>query len=210
METRTRILETALRLFLVQGYENTSMRQVAESLGISKPAIYHYFKGKEDLALQVVGLFEERTRKWVTDKSCDVRDFGSFMRFKFEAIPVFSHVEVVVLGEDAHDDSYRHGFNDLISSLAGINPDVRKRVAAIFEHARGNIQRQALSALEAGHIRDDVDTEALAFMVHAIIEGMGVLGHFDPGIDEADISRRMFQMFMKMINYKGPSASREE
>ena len=186
------------------------MRQVAEALGISKPAIYHYFKGKEDLALQVVGLFEERILEWAASRSREVHDFGSLMRFYFESIPVFSHVEVIVLGEDAHDENYRHGFNDLMSSLAGVNPDIQQRMAAIFVRAREKIQREALSALESGHIRDDVDAETMAFMVHAIIEGMGVLGRFDPGIDEADMSRRMFEIFMKLIDYKGPNIPREE
>ncbi len=49
--TRERILDIALELFTTQGYDKTSMRQIAERLGFSKAAIYYHFTGKEDILL---------------------------------------------------------------------------------------------------------------------------------------------------------------
>ena len=48
-DTRDRILDIALELFTVQGYEKTSLREIAEKLGFSKAAIYYHFKSKEDI-----------------------------------------------------------------------------------------------------------------------------------------------------------------
>lgn len=48
-ETRNRILDIALELFTVKGYEKTSLREIAERLGFSKAAIYYHFKSKEDI-----------------------------------------------------------------------------------------------------------------------------------------------------------------
>lgn len=39
----------ALRLFSEQGYEATSMRQIAEELGFTKAALYYHFNSKEDI-----------------------------------------------------------------------------------------------------------------------------------------------------------------
>ncbi|MCH6470351.1 TetR/AcrR family transcriptional regulator [Sinomonas terrae] len=47
--TRERIQAVALRLFSEQGYESTSMRQIAEELGFTKAALYYHFKSKEDI-----------------------------------------------------------------------------------------------------------------------------------------------------------------
>jgi len=47
--TREEILRVALRLFAHRGYLDTSMDEIAKEVGISKPAIYHYFGSKEDL-----------------------------------------------------------------------------------------------------------------------------------------------------------------
>jgi AcrR family transcriptional regulator len=47
--TRDRILDVALDLFTDQGFDATSMREIAERLHISKPAIYYHFASKEDI-----------------------------------------------------------------------------------------------------------------------------------------------------------------
>jgi AcrR family transcriptional regulator len=49
--TRERILDVALELFTDQGFDGTSMREIAERLGISKPAIYYHFASKEELLM---------------------------------------------------------------------------------------------------------------------------------------------------------------
>ena len=49
-ETRNLIIETAARLFIEQGYEHTSIQDIINHLGgLSKGAIYHHFKSKEDI-----------------------------------------------------------------------------------------------------------------------------------------------------------------
>lgn len=49
--TRERILDVALDLFTEQGFDGTSMREIAERLHITKPSIYHHFASKEDILM---------------------------------------------------------------------------------------------------------------------------------------------------------------
>jgi len=56
-DTRTRIQEVALELFTDHGYEATSLREIAERLGVTKAALYYHFKTKEDI---VASLMEDR------------------------------------------------------------------------------------------------------------------------------------------------------
>ena len=49
---REAILETAAQLFLEKSYGRTSLNDVAESLNITKPALYHYFRNKEEILLE--------------------------------------------------------------------------------------------------------------------------------------------------------------
>ena len=51
---RDKIIETALDLFAFKGFDGTSMRDVANSIGISISNIYHYFGNKEGLILAVL------------------------------------------------------------------------------------------------------------------------------------------------------------
>ncbi|MEV4068452.1 TetR/AcrR family transcriptional regulator [Nonomuraea fuscirosea] len=53
-DTRTRIQEIALRLFTEQGYEATSLREIAEELGVTKAALYYHFKTKDDIVTSLV------------------------------------------------------------------------------------------------------------------------------------------------------------
>ena len=48
-DTRERILDVALELFIEQGYDKTSLRQIAEPLGFTQAAIYYHFAAKEDI-----------------------------------------------------------------------------------------------------------------------------------------------------------------
>jgi AcrR family transcriptional regulator len=49
---REAVLQTAARLFLEKSYGRTSMNDVAERLNITKPALYHYFRNKEEILLE--------------------------------------------------------------------------------------------------------------------------------------------------------------
>ncbi len=51
VDTRQRILDIALDLFTSQGYDKTSLRQIAERLGFSKAAIYYHFASKGDILM---------------------------------------------------------------------------------------------------------------------------------------------------------------
>jgi AcrR family transcriptional regulator len=50
-ETRQRIAEQGLRLFLSKGYEATTLDAIAEAAGISRRTFFYYFKSKEEILL---------------------------------------------------------------------------------------------------------------------------------------------------------------
>jgi AcrR family transcriptional regulator len=51
--TRERILDIALELFVAQGYDKTSLRDIAERLGTTKAALYYHFERKQDILLEL-------------------------------------------------------------------------------------------------------------------------------------------------------------
>jgi AcrR family transcriptional regulator len=51
--TRERILDIALELFTEQGYDKTSLRDIAERLGTTKAALYYHFERKQDILLEL-------------------------------------------------------------------------------------------------------------------------------------------------------------
>ena len=63
-ETVNRILDTAYRLFMEKGYEYTSIQEIINHLGgLSKGAIYHHFKSKEDILIAVTSRMTEQSNR---------------------------------------------------------------------------------------------------------------------------------------------------
>jgi AcrR family transcriptional regulator len=60
LETREGIVKAAVVLFARQGYEATSLQDVADQADATKGAVYHYFKRKPDLLVAIHGRFVER------------------------------------------------------------------------------------------------------------------------------------------------------
>lgn len=49
---RDAVLQTAAHMFLEQGYRRTSMSELAQRLQITKPALYYYFRNKEEILVE--------------------------------------------------------------------------------------------------------------------------------------------------------------
>src|SRR4051794_13886846 len=59
-EKREAVLRTAVQLFLEQGYHGTKLNDVAERLNITKPALYNYFRGKDEILYECWAIGAER------------------------------------------------------------------------------------------------------------------------------------------------------
>lgn len=67
-ETVYLILETATRLFVQKGYERTSIQDIIDNLGgLSKGAIYHHFKSKEEILMAVTSKLSEESNKMLLE-----------------------------------------------------------------------------------------------------------------------------------------------
>lgn len=53
-DTKQRILQTARELFASKGVQQTSLQEIADRLGITKPALYYHFSSREELVRSIV------------------------------------------------------------------------------------------------------------------------------------------------------------
>ena len=60
MSTKEKILDAALTLFAENGYNGTSVEQIAKAVGIKAPSLYKHFKGKEDILNALIDSAEVR------------------------------------------------------------------------------------------------------------------------------------------------------
>jgi AcrR family transcriptional regulator len=69
VDTRSEAQRVALSLFSSQGYDATSMQQIADALGIKKASLYYHFAGKEDIL-----------RSLLTGRSDEARELAQWVR----------------------------------------------------------------------------------------------------------------------------------
>ena len=60
-DRRAQVVDIAARLFRAQGYDATSLQDLADAVGIQKGSIYHYIETKEDLLFEIIQTVHERT-----------------------------------------------------------------------------------------------------------------------------------------------------
>jgi AcrR family transcriptional regulator len=82
--TRARILDTALDLFVEKGFDGTSLREIAEALGVTKAAIYYYFESKDDILMAL---------------HMRLHDFGKDALKRLEGMPVSRQLWCALLDE---------------------------------------------------------------------------------------------------------------
>lgn len=51
---RQQVIDAAIELFLMEGYESVSMRKIAQKIGYSPTNIYNYFKDKQEILLSIL------------------------------------------------------------------------------------------------------------------------------------------------------------
>jgi AcrR family transcriptional regulator len=142
-DTRSRAQEVALELFAEQGYEKTSLREIAERLGVTKAALYYHFKSKEDIVhsftddyfAEMDALLEwakdqprsEESRREILDRYVGIVLGGSEVFRFLEQNRAF--VQAMEAGKDRLA-RFRGRLDVLVDLLAGPGAPLRDRVRA--------------------------------------------------------------------------------
>ena len=65
LNARERLLETATEIFAEKGYAGTSVREIVDLAGVSKPVLYYYFQSKEGLFLAILDMAENLQKQFL-------------------------------------------------------------------------------------------------------------------------------------------------
>ncbi|MEU0564922.1 helix-turn-helix domain-containing protein [Nonomuraea sp. NPDC005983] len=92
-DTKARIQAVARELFVQQGVQNTSLRQISDRLGITKPALYYHFASRDDLVRSIVQPMVEDVERFVARR--EPGDPRKLLEDYFDLI--WRHREVIVM-----------------------------------------------------------------------------------------------------------------
>ena len=118
LDSRQEILRTAARLFQQQGYDATSMNDVAASLKLSKGGLYHHFQSKDEILFHIMSHAMDITEERVIGPARRIPDPEERLRTLIRL-----HINVVLSARDREITVMLHENHPL-------PPPLRKRINA--------------------------------------------------------------------------------
>jgi len=157
-EAKKRIIQHAKKLFSERGYSKTRMIDIAESMGVSKGAIYQYFRSKQALLMSVlqahVGTRGREVRKFLASGNIAAIATGEF----FDRMLAL-RMGTLTLSLDLLRDAAANK-----SALHWIRESYELWVKGLSEMI-GNYKKN-------GVIQEDIDSESIARGILAIRDGL--------------------------------------
>ncbi len=198
METKALIIQTALSTFMEKGYDNTTLNDVAEKIGITKPALYYHFKNKEELFNEVMdtflNYFEEImcNLEVVTNFQDVLQKMYSSLQDYIIFLKQYTHLEI-------NNDDIMLKYYYLIYDAIKRNENFRKRINLIYGKNIKNLEVLIIEAQENGEINKNIDCRIFAFQIIALIKGTFILSIFDPSIDLQQLGTRMYENWWSLL-----------
>ncbi|MEM9158397.1 MAG: TetR/AcrR family transcriptional regulator [Verrucomicrobiota bacterium] len=164
-ETRMKILETALDLFHRGTFKGTSVNQIVDQAGITKGALFHHFKGKNELGYAVVDelLLGHVNEAWVEPLSTSVDPLSDLMAiingFREE---MEECAEVVECGCP---------LNNLSQEMSALDDEFRLRLLKLYNIWEEAIEKALRAGIDAGNVKADVDPLVMSKTLVALLEG---------------------------------------
>jgi AcrR family transcriptional regulator len=140
-DTRSRIQAVALELFTEHGYDATSLREIAERLGVTKAALYYHFKSKEEIVDSLTADHMERIEemaRWAQSQDRTPEFRQEFLRRYMENLSGAQHFKVMKFFQQnqtavkkmANATKWRESLALMVSTLVGPNATATERVRA--------------------------------------------------------------------------------
>lgn len=171
--TKNNIMIAALRLFLLRGYKNVSLVDVAKEIGITKGGIYHYFASKEELFHSVICyLFDHFAGKYAELFAVE-DNFRKIVEFMIGGEQE-NYIEQLL--NIKHGD-YRANHASLALEIMHNFPEIQEQIDRGQLELRNTIEQKIQLAQEIGEIRRDVDAQVLATILLSISSGLNILGY---------------------------------
>jgi AcrR family transcriptional regulator len=128
-DTREKILQAAFDVLCRDGYENASIKQIAEQAGVAQGLVHYYFKSKQLLVLAVLGYVCEKV------ELSDVGAAGALAALeqtkeKMRDSGSANALLVQLIGVSLHDEQLGAGVRDFVSEQRGNVEQIARQVFA--------------------------------------------------------------------------------
>jgi AcrR family transcriptional regulator len=155
-ERRQAISKAAIELFERQGFQNTTIEQIANQAGVSAPTVFKYFGNKQEIILEILHHADQRA----------ITDTRSLILEIEDPVEALCHLERLLTGyalEVMHPSLWRE-LLPLI--LFGGNNELPAGYRAMNDALRAEISQLLRELQLAGKLRPQLDVELAAFLLN--------------------------------------------
>ena len=166
MSNKDKIINAAIKLFYLFGYNGTSVDTLIKEAGVSKSNFYYYFSSKEELGLKTVEILADRQLKFLSEILRNP-DLNPAERFVLCYKKTLSGEEGQVL-QPLLLGSF---FGNLALEQSAINEKFRFALDNYFQKCEEILEGFLKEGLEYGIFREEVDPKTMAKVFIALFEG---------------------------------------
>jgi AcrR family transcriptional regulator len=190
-DTRTRILEAAFNVLSRQGYENTSVKDIAEEAGVAQGLIHYHYKSKQQLVLAVL------------EYVCQKVEMGA-VSGEAGAVQAFEQTKAMVRES--------RGNNSLYVQLIGVSlhdPVIGPGVRDFIRSDRAHVEEIARTVLVERNA-DPSPARGIAGVVWAAILGIMIQSLVDPEFDADEAIDTLAAMSLSAVYNSARTGAAQE
>jgi AcrR family transcriptional regulator len=181
-EAKKRIVEAGLEVMYEKGYCKTTMEDIARRLDVSKPALYRYFKNKDELVIESANYLQAQYRDIRSARNSDI-------------CPVDAWIEI--FDRIMSSDPKIHALYFEILGMAVHEPEVMKRSVEGMKRGIDQPAREITEQQEKGLVPSRTDPRTLAVALVSLFNGMRVLTLL--GVDWEEIRSRWIEIIIGLF-----------
>ena len=182
---KEKIIQSAFQVFTKKGYQTTTMDDIAKEVGVSKAALYQYFKNKKELLNEIVLSYHTMIREVI--------------RTAIERQDAHNLAEEV---QGAILKKYRlhHEMLFEIIAIAAHDEEIKQSLKSEYEKDTALLKELLQKQIDSGKMATKIDAETLAQLFIALYVGMAM--KVIMGDDSVEIHKAWSNAIGAMINQK--------
>lgn len=163
-DKRALILAKGAQVMSRRGYHGTGVQEIVQAAGIPKGSFYHYFASKEDFAMQALEhLYAPRLQRYdLALGNCSLSPKARILAYYQDLIEHFARREKL---------EYHCFIGSLSFEMAELCQPIGQRVEQILQHSVNILAECLDSAIQAGELPAECDSQALAEFIANAWEG---------------------------------------
>ncbi|WP_454931933.1 TetR family transcriptional regulator [Actinomyces oricola] len=179
---RTEIVEAAMKAFAELGYNNLSLRQIAQAVGVSHTLLRHHFGSKEVLLQAVLAHREKVETQW---RNQLIAKHGLL-----DALPQIMEHNTTIPGLIQLDAVLR---------AEAVNPEhpAHDYVVGLAQRFRSTVRQDLAGEQQTGRLREGIDIDLVTVQLTSLIEGVQSEWLLDRRIDMVAVVRDLAQQLRR-------------